>query len=126
MKTAEFIENMKKWVEREKLVDNYSYGTDLSINTEITVDPDGVIWINEGAGNPHMCSFRRVKTTVNVSKVVEFMGHEYFNSFYIICDDDTGFELGEDGVYYYIDGEPSGWGEAYEHFTRFPDGVVVR
>lgn len=124
MTIDEFTENMGKWLEKEELTDYYSYGTDLSVNTEITVDSDGLIWINESAGDYARLSFKRLKTTVNVSKVIEFRGSLYSKGFYIICDDDTGFELRDDGIYYYIDGEPSGWGEAYEHFTRFPDGVV--
>ena len=38
--------------------------------------------------------------------------------------DNTGLSFVKEGekgeIYYYVDGEPSGWGTAFEHFSKFP------
>lgn len=116
MKTEEFLHNLKVWLEKVGYEDLYSYGCDMNINTDITIDADGYIYIKEYAGSRGEMSFRRAKTTVNVNHVVEFRGEVSLDCFYIICDDDTGLEIYRDGIYFCIDGSPSGTGTAFEHF----------
>jgi hypothetical protein len=107
-----------KWNEFcEKTKNDYDMkiGNDMSINTRITIDENGDVWVRAYE------SFKRVKTTVNLKDVVEFRWPDYRevpDSFYIICNDYSGFEVEGLEIYYCIDGQPSGDGSATEHFAN--------
>ena len=60
----------------------------MAVNTKITVDDDGFVWIREYE------SFKRVKTTVNVHDISEFRRDDMDEKcFYVICNDNTGFMI---------------------------------
>ena len=121
MKIEEFIEKLSDWCEKTTNTYDFTIGKDMSVNTKITVDEEGFIWIRAYE------SFKRVKTTVNVRDINEFRMSDFDEKcFYVICDDYTGFEVHDSEFYYCIDGQPSGYGDAVEHFTRFPRGEGYR
>ena len=121
MKIEEFISTMTEWCEKTNNTYDFTIGKDMSVNTRITIDEEGFIWIRACE------SFKRVKTTVNVCDINEFRLSDFDEEcFYVICNDDTGFEVHESEFYYCIDGQPSGWGSAVEHFTEFPRGEGYR
>lgn len=65
-------------------------GMDMTINSRVVVDDDGWIWVREAE------SFKRRKTSINVSDVVEFRRDDYYTeygSFYIITAEDDGLEF---------------------------------
>ncbi len=116
MQINEFIEELTKWIKKYDGLEDITVGKDKTINTRIVIDDKGVIWIREGY------TWNRVKTSVNVENVIEFRASDdRFVCFFVICEDNTGFAFESDGeIYYYVDGEPSGWGSAFEHFSKFP------
>jgi len=98
-------------------------GNDFSINYHILVDEDGYIHLKK------IDSFLRVKTSISI-KNIEFrkeLPEVRENSFYMINEENALFFDGDEEVFYfYENGEPSGWGSAYEHFTRFPFGTKTQ
>lgn len=125
MTTQEFIENFNKYCEKgfDDVDEPLTIGSDFSIDKRIVIDEAGFVWLREQQ------SWKRIKTSVNVNNVIEFRRAEQECwGFYIICSDDTGFNICSEGpvadpymeIYYYLDGKPSGWGTAIEHFKRFP------
>ena len=90
-------------------------GNDFGVNYSILVDTDGYIHIRKRE------SFLRVKTSICI-KDIEFRKDDHDeNIFYLIAGND-GLEYFpmEDTFYFCENGEPSGWGTAFEHFTKFP------
>ena len=119
MKIDEFITLFEEWCNKTNNADDFTVGKNMQINTKLTVDEGGFIWIRENE------LFKRVKTTVSVDDISEFrlLGYDE-ECFYIICSDNSEFEVRKNECYYCIDGKPSGWGSAVEHFEKFPDGIV--
>ena len=117
MKIDEFVIQCKEWCNKTRN-DSVSVGKDMHVNTKVTVDEDGVIWIRV------YDTFKRIKTAVNVCNIIEFRLDDWNDGcFYIICSDDTGFEVCDEEIYYCVDGRPNGWGNVEEYFKRFPDGI---
>ena len=120
MKTVELITKFSEFAAQiETEGASISIGTDPARDTRIVIDEDGYFILREAA------SWKRVRTSVNVSKVTELRFTDPDNEtegFYVICADDTGFliDCDEDEIYYCENGAPSGWGNAVEHFRRFP------
>lgn len=50
-------------------------GMDMTINSRVVVDDDGWIWVREAE------SFKRRKTSINVSDVVEFRRDDYYTEY---------------------------------------------
>ena len=119
-KSCEVIETLKKHL-NEMGLDDYTTGADLNYNYYINVDNDGFIVIRDGHPGYDL-TLRRVRTTVNVNDITEFRKDDVWdNTFYMLDRDCCGLWFSEDGVYYIYRGEASGWGTAYEHFTKFPN-----
>lgn len=100
----------------------HQLGKDMSVNTRLVIDEDGFIWIRDGGSG---LTWNRVKTNVNVLNIVEFRASDDdYTSFFVICNDNNGFSFvaeGEAGeIYYYENGEPSGRGTAFDHFSELP------
>ena len=119
MSTEEFISNFNKYC-ADHIEDLPTIGTDFSIDSQVLIDEEGVIWLREWN------SWKRIKTAININNVIEFRHAEREEwGFYIICADDTGLNVCQEEpegaqFYYYIHAQPSGWGPATEHFKRFP------
>jgi len=100
-----------------------SIGNDFSINYHILVDEDGYIHLKQRN------SFLRVKTSICI-KNIEFrkeVPEVQENSFYMINEKNALFFDGyEEEFYFYENGEPSGWGPAFDHFTEFPFGTKTK
>ena len=97
-----------------------SIGDDFSVNYHILVDNDGYIHLKQ----KH--SFLRVKTSICIENI-EFrkeLPEVSEGSFYMINENNALFFDGdEEEFYFYENGEPSGWGSAFDHFTKFPFGT---
>lgn len=116
MTKDKFINTLKKW-DKEYNDGNLIVVGSLEEDGDVIVDDKGFIWINEFE------SWRRVKTSVNVTNIIAFRKSRYDNTYYIICSDDTGFMVDNGTEFYYcIDGRPSGYGSAFNHFMEFPVG----
>lgn len=91
-------------------------GNDMSVNTRITVREDGQVFITEYEG------FRRVETNININDIVERRKEVDYDEYYFIDSNDRALavDLNEDQLYYCFDGKPSGYGPAFDHFSRFP------
>ncbi len=116
----EFIVKLAEWIKKYPCFEGTTIGKDMSINSRIVVDEDGYIWIRED----HF-SWNRVKTNINVSNIVEFRASDNdIVCFYIICENNDGLAFEDEGdmgeIFYYVNGEPSGWGTVVEHFKKFP------
>ena len=100
-----------------------SIGNDFSINYHILVDEDGYIHLKKRN------SFLRVKTSICI-KNIEFrkeVPEVQENSFYMINEKNALYFDGyEEEFYFYENGEPSGWGPAFDHFTKFPFGTKTQ
>ena len=97
-----------------------SIGNDFGINYHILIDNDGYIHLKQ------KYSFLRVKTSICI-KNVEFRKEVEDGSFFMINENNALFFCeDEEEFYFYENGEPSGWGTAYEHFTRFPFGTKTQ
>ena len=97
-----------------------SIGDDFSINYDVLVDGEGYIHLKK------RCSFLRVKTSICI-RDLEFrkeVPEVREGSFYLINDKNALFFDGyEEEFIFYENGEPSGWGSAFDYFTRFPFGT---
>lgn len=108
METKEFIKQLKEAIEETQFGTNdyFVAGDDMSINTSLTVDPDGYLWFLDGSFYEN---FNRIKTNINVKDIIEIRKNPsevYFTCFWVICNDNTGlcFDPERDEVYYCKDG----------------------
>lgn len=91
-------------------------GDDFGVNYALLVDADGYVHLREED------SFIRVKTSICINDI-EFRKDDLNEcSFFMITRDNNAlfYAAEEDTFYFYTNGRPSGWGSAFEHFTRFP------
>ena len=115
MTTEDFIKTLKEWLAEIGWDDEYTIGTDLSYNTDITIDDDGFIYLTQYEG------FKRVLTPINTHNIVEFrheVDKEY--GFFVICKGDIALSFQTDGIYFCEDGTFSGFGTGFDHFSKFP------
>lgn len=90
-------------------------GDDFDINYSILVDTDGYIHLRKNE------SYLRAKTSICINNI-EFRKDDHDeNAFYIIASNDAlAYNPMEDTFYFWEDGEPSGTGTAFEHFSKYP------
>ena len=100
-----------------------SIGNDFSANYDLLVDNDGYIHLKK------KWSFLRVKTSICIESI-EFrkeVPEIQADSFYMINESNAlYFDADEEEFYFYENGEPSGWGPAFDHFTQFPFGTPTQ
>ena len=120
MDFATFKETFKQYLPKEI---DISVGDDFSVNYDVLVDKDGYIHLKK------QDSFLRVKTSLCINNI-EFrkeVPEIQENSFYMINQNNALYFDGDEiEFYFYENGEPSGWGSAYEHFTKFPFGTKTQ
>ena len=103
----------------KEILDNNSsitVGNDMSVNTRITVREDGQVFISEYE------SYRRVETNININDIVERRKEVFGERYYFIDLNNRALavSIDEDEVFYCVEGKPSGYGSAFEHFITFP------
>ncbi len=109
-----FSSKWNEFCEKSNNDDDMKLGNDMSINTRITVDENGDIWVRDRN------SFKRVKKAVNIKDIVEFRWDDSCEEkFYIICSDYSGFEVHENEIFYCIDGKIS----AEDVLQKYWDGL---
>ncbi len=113
MTYQEFAASVKEILQDDSPI---TVGNDMTVNTRITVREDGQVFITEAD------SFRRAETNININRITERRKETDWAFYYFIDDADRALAIDteENEIYYCYHGQPSGWGSAFQHFTRFP------
>lgn len=122
MERSKFIELLEDHLNKTGYSDGlfnhyWTVGDREDVNSTFYVDGENFLWLT---GDD---SVKRIKTPINMEHVVEFrwdaIGDDN-SRFFIICDDYSGLDIVDSGIYYFENGNYGDGKDAIEWFTEHP------